>query len=489
MVLAFHQPNFLPGLGFFYKMAMADVFVIVSNVQFERTEGWQRRHKIKTAQGDLWLTVPVRGSQNQVIKEVTISSQVNWRHKHKRALELAYAKTENQGLLSKLLGIYEQNFERLVDLNMAIIECFRDELGIETRVVLDEEIKGKKEELIVNICRKYGAKAYLSGMGGKSYMTDIYFSALKKISVDYRFVEQDITGQYPYSAIHYLLAEGGEKTKRLMHNRVRLAAYQPQYFPRLHYFARMLDADVFALSDYVQFVRAHRYPLGEGEFKRGKSYQADTPIRSSNGLLHLTVPIKHGGSLPINETRISYDKRWQEKHLYSLKTNYGGARNFAKIFPLLSQVLAYQYADLAQLNTATILLGLRWLLDNREFGPAQLTVPAVNKLLERVRYFPLRKIVIKSQTNIAPPNGNATEWIIDSCQKLGANEYVCGGTAVETYLDRALFDEAGISLRQQDWSGAPYNQLFPKQGFMPNLSVLDLMMNVDKKQAREILAG
>jgi len=55
----------------------------------------------------------------------------------------------------------------------------------------------------------------------------------------------------------------------------RLAGYQPQYFPRLHYFARLLNADVFEVSDYVQFVKKHAYVDPNGERFRGKSFQAD----------------------------------------------------------------------------------------------------------------------------------------------------------------------------------------------------------------------
>ena len=76
-IIAAHQANFLPNLGFFYKMQQADVFVVITNLQFEKQEGWQQRNKIAGANGDMWLTVPVLGSQNQLLKDVKINDQTN----------------------------------------------------------------------------------------------------------------------------------------------------------------------------------------------------------------------------------------------------------------------------------------------------------------------------------------------------------------------------------------------------------------------------
>ena len=50
MILAVHQPQYLPWSGSFDKMDQADLFVLLDTVQFEKN-GWQNRNKIKTAQG------------------------------------------------------------------------------------------------------------------------------------------------------------------------------------------------------------------------------------------------------------------------------------------------------------------------------------------------------------------------------------------------------------------------------------------------------
>ncbi len=270
---------------------------------------------------------------------------------------------------------------------------------------------------------------------------------------------------------------------------MRLAGYQPQYFPRLHYFARILDADIFAISDYLQFVKAHTYPQPDGSNKRGKSYQADTPIKSSQGVQYLTVPVRHQGLQPINETGIAYEKSWSQKHLVSLKVSYSRARTFGRIFPQLEQLLAVTYKNLAQLNATTIFWGLSVILGANIGSVAELTGESMNELLQEPHPFRLRRIVLKSETAIPPPDKNrdANQHIIETCQALGANEYYHGGTAATAYVDHERISKAGIILVKQNWLGQPYTQLFPKAGFIPNLSIIDLLANEDTKKVQHIL--
>ena len=72
MIIAVHQPQYLPWLGYFDKMRRADVFCYLNDVQYKKNE-WQNRNRIKNAQGWQWLTVPVLYKYPQMINEVTAS--------------------------------------------------------------------------------------------------------------------------------------------------------------------------------------------------------------------------------------------------------------------------------------------------------------------------------------------------------------------------------------------------------------------------------
>src|SRR3990170_1092002 len=115
---------------------------------------------------------------------------------------------------------------------------------------------------------------------------------------------------------------------------MRYSGIQPQYFPRLHYIARILNADIYMIRDDVQHVRKHKYPDGRTD----KSYQVHTPIKQSFGVDLLSVPVKNKFAL-IVDTQITYDQDWVADHLKALPVVYGRASTFKKIFDDISLVL------------------------------------------------------------------------------------------------------------------------------------------------------
>src|SRR3989344_5658688 len=132
---------------------------------------------------------------------------------------------------------------------------------------------------------------------------------------------------------------------------MKLASYQPQYFPRLHYFARMLDSDIFTISDYLQYVRKHACTHADGTKSRIFSYQAHMGIRSPEGTLVLDIPVRKGGiegRQPLNQAHIDYSSRWQEKTLNHIRTHYHRAPRYGDVFPSLFSVVMQRYNSLAE---------------------------------------------------------------------------------------------------------------------------------------------
>jgi hypothetical protein len=71
LIVAVHQPQYLPWIGYFDKMRRADVFCYLDDVQYKKNE-WQNRNRIKTAQDWQWLTVPVRYRFPEKIKTTAV---------------------------------------------------------------------------------------------------------------------------------------------------------------------------------------------------------------------------------------------------------------------------------------------------------------------------------------------------------------------------------------------------------------------------------
>src|SRR5579859_5180841 len=141
MILAAHQPQFCPWLGFFDKMRQADVFVILDDVQYEKNN-WQNRNRIKTSNGATWFTVPVSFRFGQPIREVQVSPLTDWQKKYKMTLTQSYAKTAGLPAAKTFFEeLFEKRWERLIDLNLYTISWMAERLGIATPVRLSSELE------------------------------------------------------------------------------------------------------------------------------------------------------------------------------------------------------------------------------------------------------------------------------------------------------------------------------------------------------------
>lgn len=272
---------------------------------------------------------------------------------------------------------------------------------------------------------------------------------------------------------------------------MRFSGYQPQYFPRLHYFARALDSDVFGVSDYLQHVRKHAFPQPDGSSKRGFSHQAHTPIKLHQGKTYLSIPTKRKSLAPINQTEIDYNQRWARKHIRSIQSGYSRARYFKEIFPEIVTLLEKQYESLAQLSITTFLWAMARILGEQKVNPYQLSFAHINHLLKRSHPFRLRQIILMSNTDIPPPDEkfDANDWLIEICRRFNAEEYFFGGTAAASYMDFEKFRKAKITLIEQNWKCPKYWQQFPNLGFIPNLAIIDLLMNESLNNQQRVFLG
>lgn len=262
---------------------------------------------------------------------------------------------------------------------------------------------------------------------------------------------------------------------------MRLAAYQPQYFPRLHYINRALDSDVFVLLDSTQFTRKlkHHGPNGTSTHS---SFQAHAPVRLASGPHTLTLPVRHRGrSTTIAEAQVADRGEWVRQHLRTIHSGYATAPQYERHIPALQALLDRTHPDLATLNTSTLLWALSVLLE-LDVDAGDLSLETVNARLaaqDRVR---LRRIVRSSDLAAQRPQGRqqGNAWIVAMCLELGADEHLCGGTAAGNYLDKEHFAAHGIQPVLQSWHCPTYRQQFAdRHPFMPNLSVIDLLCNVD----------
>jgi hypothetical protein len=174
MIVAIHQPHYLPWLGYLHRMARADAFVLLDHVQFER-RNYQNRTMIRINDEARWLTVPViQHSQKERILDKEVDNRLEsagkfWSHAHYATMRHAYREAAFFGAYApQFKQLLETRFERLVDLNQAGLDLLRAAFGITTPLIRSSElgVEGARGDLILNICRAAGADTLMVGFGG-----------------------------------------------------------------------------------------------------------------------------------------------------------------------------------------------------------------------------------------------------------------------------------------------------------------------------------
>lgn len=178
MKIAIHQPNFLPWIGFFDKMDQADTFVILDEAAHSNSSSDTNRNKIKTPKGAIWLTVPLT-KREIPINEVRIDNSQHWKEKHWETIEKNYKKSKYWNEYKESFEqIYHTHWEKLIDLNMAIINHIKTLLNLNTTIKLESDLQkdfGKGHTRILNIVKHLNGKIYLSGTGAKAYNNEKEF--------------------------------------------------------------------------------------------------------------------------------------------------------------------------------------------------------------------------------------------------------------------------------------------------------------------------
>jgi hypothetical protein len=192
MILSAHQPAYLPWLGYFEKIANADVFVFLDTVQFEKNS-FINRNKIKTPQGPQWLTIPVKmkGHIAATLQDTLIDDSKPWRSKHLKSIEMNYRKAPFFGeyfpKLETLVNLPEQT---VAELCWQQLQFWLTELNIKTFVVRSSDlpVESKKSDLVLDLCKHFNAEHYLSGILGKNYLDESKFTT-NGISIQYQDVQ------------------------------------------------------------------------------------------------------------------------------------------------------------------------------------------------------------------------------------------------------------------------------------------------------------
>lgn len=192
------QSNYIPWKGYFDMIASVDEFVLYDDMQYTRRD-WRNRNKIKTAQGLLWLTVPVevKGKFDQKIKDTKIS-EADWNKKHWQTIMQAYAKApffkEYKDWAENIYATATHAY--LSEVNYHFLQGINQLMGIKTQLrwSSDFALRDGKSERLLGLCKDLNATTYISGPAAKDYLDENLFI---KESVFVEWMDYSNYAEYP----------------------------------------------------------------------------------------------------------------------------------------------------------------------------------------------------------------------------------------------------------------------------------------------------
>lgn len=223
---------------------------------------------------------------------------------------------------------------------------------------------------------------------------------------------------------------------------MKLGMMQPYFFPYIGYFQLIDLVDIYVIADDLNFIK-------NGYIKKNSILDNGAPAMISLQLVGASQ------NKLINEIEVGDN---MDKILTGIQRRYAKAPYFKDVFPLLQTILLHKEKNLARF------LGY--------------------SLIKISGYLGMQTKFVYSSEIEKDSNLKFDARIIDVCKNTGADHYInaIGGKAL---YDKGEFAEEGIRLNFIDTKEVKYKQ-FDKE-FVPNLSIIDVMMFNSKEEIGELL--
>jgi hypothetical protein len=225
-----HQPVYLPWLGLFHKISLADAFVFMDDVQYLHQD-WNNRNRIKGPHGAFWLTVPVRmkASSSNLLKDILIDwegwgSKSHWQCTHWRSLQNCYVNSPYWDTYAPFFEtLYtEKPWKWLVEINERMLSHFLEALDLKVEFVRASGygFEGRKSDLVLDHCRKLRADVCVLGMHGRDYLVEDDFIR-EGISIYYQDYQHPTYSQrfgefIPHLSVVDLLFNCGPESRSIL---------------------------------------------------------------------------------------------------------------------------------------------------------------------------------------------------------------------------------------------------------------------------------
>ena len=248
---------------------------------------------------------------------------------------------------------------------------------------------------------------------------------------------------------------------------MKLAVFQPYFFPYLAYFQLISAVDKFILYDCLNYIR-------QGWVNRNR-------LLLVNGQpVYFVVPIKAQSSYSkICDILIDNQTNWRRKTCKQIEMNYRRSPFFEEVYPFVEKALTGKEDRLTDLNGATIRAVCAFLEIPTEIVTSDSEYEALEIELGKsesdAKTFYLRQQQLDDIKTIR---------VLEICRKEGAETYINASGGRNLY-DKQVFARSGINLLFV--RSLPYTYRQRSKEFFPDLSILDVLMNCGKMGTRQLL--
>ncbi len=222
---------------------------------------------------------------------------------------------------------------------------------------------------------------------------------------------------------------------------------QPYFMPYIGYFQLIKSSDIFVVFDDVNYIK-------KGWINRNN-------ILVNGKINQFTIPlIGASQNKKICELELSIDGNWRANLFKTLQQNYKKSENYKEIIDLMEDIIYYKDNNLSKF--------------------------LLNSLIKVISYLDIQTKIIETSSIYDNTELKGEIRIVDICKKLGATTYNNPIGGVELY-DKNHFFKEGITLNFLRTKKTNYNQVNTYGHFEPYLSIIDVMMNVDKASLKLML--
>lgn len=175
------QPTFDPWIGYFDLIDYVDKFIFLDTVQLNQ-QSWQTRNKLKIQNRELMFSLPIQKSKSK--KELLINEALldfrkfDFRKKLFKTLEQNYKKSKYFDDVNPFIkSIVLFDTDCLSEYNINIITQIAKKLKIKTQILTLSKQRYKQEftkgDLVLDVCKYFDAKEYISPVGAKGYLSQL----------------------------------------------------------------------------------------------------------------------------------------------------------------------------------------------------------------------------------------------------------------------------------------------------------------------------